>query len=352
MGLLFWDGVFRGGTAVLLVLLAWNFRRDWQRSLTARLGVLLTLAGLCYLFLPALPPAANHAWWRVPPHLLGMASPALFWLFATSWFDDDFEVRRWHGAIVAAVVVAGATSAYAGIPNGWPRWTMAISWPFPSLALTGLGIAAALRGRDNDLVEERRRVRLALALAIAASIIVIVAAEIMVNDWPPPPQWRLVTSLPLMATMLAVAISVFGWRDPALLAAPLRPIASVASPEADDSALLTRLQAEMTHERLYRQDGLTITAVAARLGVPEYRLRRAINQGLGARNFNAYLNGFRLAETQGALADLDQREVPILTIALDSGFGSLAPFNRAFRSANSCTPTEFRMRALGGSKTS
>ncbi|MBW3616123.1 MAG: hypothetical protein KY446_00015 [Proteobacteria bacterium] len=67
---------------------------------------------------------------------------------------------------------------------------------------------------------------------------------------------------------------------------------------------------------------MTLTAVAARLGVPEYRLRRAINQGLGARNFNAYLNGFRLAEARAALADPTQRTVPILTITLDAGFGA------------------------------
>ena len=102
----------------------------------------------------------------------------------------------------------------------------------------------------------------------------------------------------------------------------------------------------MTRERLYRQDALTITSVASRLKVPEYRPRRAINQGLGARNFNAYLNSFRLAEAQDALADPSQRDVPIVTIALDAGFGSLAPFNRAFRDANACTPTEFRARAL------
>jgi AraC-like DNA-binding protein len=40
--------------------------------------------------------------------------------------------------------------------------------------------------------------------------------------------------------------------------------------------------------------------------------------------------------------------VPILTIALDAGFGSLASFNRAFRLANGHTPSEFRARAGTG----
>ncbi|WP_371070074.1 helix-turn-helix domain-containing protein [Salmonella enterica] len=47
-----------------------------------------------------------------------------------------------------------------------------------------------------------------------------------------------------------------------------------------------------------------------------------------------------------ALADPAQREVPILTIALDAGFGSLGPFNRAFREAEGMTPSEFRSRAI------
>ncbi|HEY0052592.1 MAG TPA: helix-turn-helix domain-containing protein, partial [Caulobacteraceae bacterium] len=63
---------------------------------------------------------------------------------------------------------------------------------------------------------------------------------------------------------------------------------------------------------------------------------------LGYRNFNAYLNGWRLAEAKAALLDPAQREVPISTIALDAGFNSLGPFNRAFKAAEGATPSEFR----------
>jgi AraC-like DNA-binding protein len=98
----------------------------------------------------------------------------------------------------------------------------------------------------------------------------------------------------------------------------------------------------MEQDRLYREPGLAIGALAARLDVPEYRLRRLINQGLGHRNFAAYLNGFRLEETKAALADEGQAEVPILTIALDAGFNSLGPFNRAFKTATGLTPSEYR----------
>jgi AraC-like DNA-binding protein len=347
MGIEFWDGVLRGGTMVLLALLAWNFGKGWQVSLTSRLGVLLTVSGLGYLFLPALPAAANDALWRVPLHLSGMAAPALFWLFASSWFDDDFELRPVHRLAVVGLVGAGAISSYLGFPGHWPRPVLALFWPLPSLAFAALGVRAALRGRGDDLVELRRRMRLALAVSIGLLIMIVVGAELLATGWPPPGWWRLINSAALLILTVIVAFSVFGWRDAALLMPPVRQAPAVTAPEPDDSRLLTRLASEMTREKLYRQDSLTITAVAARLGVPEYRLRRAINQGLGARNFNAYLNRFRIDEAKAALGDPEQREVPVLTIALDAGFGSLAPFNRAFRAETGCTPTEFRAKSLG-----
>jgi AraC-like DNA-binding protein len=114
--------------------------------------------------------------------------------------------------------------------------------------------------------------------------------------------------------------------------------------------LVRRLERFMTSERGYRQEGLTIGALAAKLDLPEYRLRQVINEGLGHRNFNAFLNRYRIEEAKAALGDPEQREVPILTIALDAGFQSVGPFNRAFKTETGVTPTEFRRRALDKSK--
>ncbi len=100
----------------------------------------------------------------------------------------------------------------------------------------------------------------------------------------------------------------------------------------------------MTVDRAYRQEGLSIGQFALRLGLPEYRLRQLINQRLGYRNFASFLNFYRIADAKTALADPAQTEVPILTIALDAGFNSLGPFNRAFKAETGMTPSEFRRR--------
>jgi AraC-like DNA-binding protein len=67
---------------------------------------------------------------------------------------------------------------------------------------------------------------------------------------------------------------------------------------------------------------------------------------MGYRNFNAFLNRYRIDAVKQALADTMQSEVAILDIALAAGFQSLGPFNRAFKADTGMTPSEFRRNAL------
>ena len=99
----------------------------------------------------------------------------------------------------------------------------------------------------------------------------------------------------------------------------------------------------------WRQEGLTIGEVARRLDEPEHRLRRLINRRLGHRNFADFVNSFRIAAAKSRLADPGEARTTVATIAFDLGYGSLGPFNRAFRAATGATPTEWRRQALQAS---
>jgi AraC-like DNA-binding protein len=137
--------------------------------------------------------------------------------------------------------------------------------------------------------------------------------------------------------------------DPDLFGQPQRSVAkprsdtpSLQGEDARQAAALDRL---MREDRLYREEGLSVSSLALKLKLPEHRLRRLINQQLGHRNFNAFVNRWRLAEAKATLADPAQLPTPISTIALDAGFGSLGPFNRAFKADTGLTPTEYRAQA-------
>lgn len=95
----------------------------------------------------------------------------------------------------------------------------------------------------------------------------------------------------------------------------------------------------MAEDHAYRREGLTVASLAADLGMGEAALRALINQELGHRNFNDFLHHHRLQE---AAARLVAEDLPILTIVLECGYGSIGPFNRAFRQRFGMTPTEYR----------
>lgn len=106
-----------------------------------------------------------------------------------------------------------------------------------------------------------------------------------------------------------------------------------------------KLIAAMT-EGQYRAPSLTIATLASQLDTQEHRLRALINKQLGHRNFSSFLNGYRITEAKEKLSDRSLVDLPILTIAMDLGYGSLAPFNRAFRTETGLTPSDFRKEAI------
>src|SRR5690606_38125679 len=110
----------------------------------------------------------------------------------------------------------------------------------------------------------------------------------------------------------------------------------------DEHGLDDRILQVMTDQAAFTQPGLKVADVAHRLGAPEYKVTRCITGPLGFRNFNHMANHFRIAEAKRRLTDARLAHLPVLTIALDCGFGSIGPFNRAFKAETGMTPMHFR----------
>ncbi|MEY8828307.1 helix-turn-helix domain-containing protein [Sedimentitalea sp. XS_ASV28] len=71
-------------------------------------------------------------------------------------------------------------------------------------------------------------------------------------------------------------------------------------------------------------------------------VRRAINKGLGYRNFAQFINERRIEAARQILSDPARADIPILSIAYDVGFASVGTFNRAFRDQTGQSPSEYR----------
>ena len=93
---------------------------------------------------------------------------------------------------------------------------------------------------------------------------------------------------------------------------------------------------------VYRDMDFSLRQLSEHLSIPEHRLRAHINQQLGYRNFNDFVNQFRIAEVREKLSSDEYARIPVLTIAMDAGYRSLSTFNRAFKGIENITPKEFR----------
>jgi AraC-like DNA-binding protein len=347
------DLLARAGAGALLLLLAAVTMRDQGARVVGRLGAAFALGSAAFVVCTAAGFHAHPAIWAAPILALASGDNLVFWLFARALFDDVFRLRRWHGAAWLGIVALDMVLAYGLEPAGSPL----APWVHGALSLCALGFALLAVGQTlttwgADLVEPRRRIRPFVVGAAALFITLTALANLAQASGAPTPGLSLAQAFGLLAIVAVAAWSLLSAEDgQGLFAGPARAqageerIVRPQGPDGADAALVSALEQLMRVERMHRQDGLTIAELARRLGLPEYRLRRLINQALGHRNFNSFLNGYRLDEAKAALADPGQAEVPILTIALDAGFGSLGPFNRAFKAETGVTPTEFRRRA-------
>lgn len=342
----------RGAAIALSVLLAVLLLRDGRAIPAARYAALLALGGAAIQVTLAAPLVVDQSLWLLPLRILAFGNAPVFALVAFALFDDQFTLSWPHIGLWAGVTGLGLWAVYGTGHYAFPLFNGA------AILCVLSALAHVLAGRAGDLIEERRRLRLVFVMTVALFTAAISLTAILLHGGRDYPAFGYADAAGSLAIVFCFAVLLLSLTPGALfqamaqptpppLPAPERaaappPVESTPEDDPREKELLAALRRELDENRAYREENLGITALAGRLGVPEYRLRRLINQRLGHRNFAALLNGCRLDEVMAALDDEAQDGVPILTIALDAGFQSAGAFNRAFKARTGLTPTEYR----------
>lgn len=349
------DITFRFMTIAILLLIAALSIRDARHLLQGRLSTALCIS-LASMLANTLPEALDPPFaWSAIAWLLHTLNIGLLWLFGLSLMVDDFRLRAIHWVTLAAQFAVLS----AMLLTERAELSLPMFWLVIINRAIGLGVLAhlfwtSIKGYRDDLVEGRRRTRLWFMLAASVAAIVIVGgetAQYFVTGAAPDPEWFKVARVMIIFPITLFAVHWFLRLQPEqfLFEAVQPSVVSEPAIGPKDHATHARLVAAMEQDKLYRELGLGIGDLASKLTVPEHQLRALINKGLGYRNFAAFLNQYRLSEAKTALADPEQARTPILTIAMDAGYASLATFNRAFKSEEGVTPSAFRSEALANS---
>ena len=341
---------FRLTGLVLALLLTAVLLRDHARDGSARASVFVLAGVMGHLAVPLLLGGGAPPWIVRAGVLISLTVPFAFWLLAQVHFDDDFRGGPLHGLILVVVVGVGFASWLVDVEprlsgSASPSIASAFWTAAPRLLGMALVVHALIRtyiGAGSDLVVSRLRLRYGVLVVAGTYILLVLLAEVLLRDASSTAVAEKVHSAVLLATLFAVTFLTFRIAPPFL-----KPPALHSEAPAVDPKLVERLKTLMEVEQVFREEGLTIRALADRVGLPEHKLRELINTLLGFKNFNAFLHHYRIGEAQKVLTDPAQAHRGIAEIAYDVGYRSLATFNKAFKEMTGRTPKELRESSAG-----
>ena len=345
------DAVIRICTASIILLLAWLMFRDRQ-SVGLPATVFAPLAVCLSAFVVTNTPQPASLFGEFAngiAHFLSGFTVTFLWWFCLSCFDSRFHLR---GGVLAVGVV---WTIVAALDRGLFGNSVAGKGLSVLLVAMGFGIVGHLiwrliAERSGDLIQSRHDARIRVAVLLGGMLLLDLAADTVYGF-----AWRpLAFAMTQNAMILAFAL----WLAKRLLAT--RPnvltFRTGSSFETDagtlpfhhtesEKKLRRRLSNLIETQRIHLDPDLTFAAFVEQMGAPERTVRKLINHDLGFDHFRVFLNHYRVAEARRLLGEPDRVGVKLITIAFDSGFASLASFNRVFRAMEGCSPGEYRSTA-------
>lgn len=307
-----------------------------------------------------------------------------YWLLSRAMFRKQDAINWQHvlvaGSIALLIVASQGLSLLQQLwPAGQPLFTSSrviVNELLNLFSSTILMLTAweACRGYAQTQGAERRHRQLFLATFGSAVTVCAIIAKIWL------PAQGAALQMEVLSAGTAVAILVMTqWLIRQRFAAPTAESAGAAEPEHQpqaiansvqqelqaqpaqptaasgdstvatalsqaDLALFAQLQQLLFCDKLYLQANLRLTDVAQQLQVPEYRVSRLIRSQLHASNFNNFINTLRIEHAKSLLTDPAKQHWPVLVVGLESGFASVGPFTRAFKTQTGDTPNEYRLK--------
>lgn len=335
-----WELVLRGFAVGSLAAVTAGLWRSGIASIRIA-GLALTLSAAAYVFNSSALTRDVLGFASLPVHLLALGGAGWFWLFIVTLFEDRpiSPLTLTPGAILTAVGLVGWLGRQEMSSPIWIGHNL-IEAAFAIHAL--FVIASSWRG---DLVEARRRLRGPVLGVVTLYVLALSGFEIAEGLGLRQP-WFDLAGAAALAFMCGLGAVAFLRAEPGLFGSSAPPTPTSDGLDAGDRVLLTKLETLMAEGEAWRREGLTIGALATDVGAPEHKVRRLINDHLGFRNFAAFVNARRIDAAQRLLAEPSRARDSVSAIAFDLGFGSLGPFNRAFKEATGQTPTEWRRQRL------
>jgi len=318
-----------------------------QQNLIAVLAVSVNVCLAAYLLLTA--PIPDHYYGMLRGILLFFTevAPYLLWLLVLTLFKDNFQPMKiplWIKVLISLTLIWFLYFfAYMKGRGSFHQINhmIELSFIFHILFIT-------IKEFPDDLVEARRNARLVTVVYTCIYLILILLLELGDAALRDSTMFSL-----LNASLVLVSTSFFSWHYfKGRFTEQAKKMLTVEDQEDVIATPTIPLVFKNDNERLgqimlegfYQETQLSIKQLANKLKIPEHQLRELINKHLGFRNFSDFLSSYRIPAACAQLEDSTFIRKPILTIALELGYGSIATFNRTFKAHKGMTPKEYRSK--------
>lgn len=312
-----------------------HFRREhYPGQMFARamgLVLLLVLCGLqvahfAYLY-------ADLPWVTTLLYRFALFTVApVFFLFSQPLFSaqSSFSIRPAHLGHLLPVLLVPPVSADLALPMAF---------------IVGAGYLLWLAGKLYTLRAERKAFHWEMILLGAVFVIaLLVSAMGLIQTRLPEKLFFSLYAIAIGTAFLLVQIAL-GLRPQlpvdigeAVQTASNNYVSSTLT-HVDCDAALSKLAEAMQTTQAYRDTNLSLSSLAARLGLSTHQLSELMNRRLGL-SFSRYLREQRVAAAKHML--LDEPCASVLSIGLDVGFSSQSAFYQAFGEIEGTSPGQFR----------
>lgn len=280
----------------------------------------------------------NEAYWaHFGLWLFAESVPWTLWAFLRSVCRDNKDSFPFIFAPFALVLIANVYVVYT-------RFNAPLILHFSNgvnLLLLLMGLYELLYDIKSDLSNSRRRFRNIMIMILLSQILVIFYMEVTEPMWKNI-GWLFATRLVVLASSLFVSLLYFQASAEAISEIFYSGRGKKEKNRKTLSREAEKLIRLLEAETLYKNPDLSVAFLAKRMEVPEYKLRDLIRNELGFRNFNAFINKFRIEHAVRRFQE--DCDTPVAVIQFDSGFKCHPPFNRAFREIHGVSPGEYRNR--------
>ena len=281
--------------------------------------------------------------------ILGSVTCGLAWLLARALFRPAHQMEIWPFVVVGGMFITGLVVVLAkpwandaGLVGQFIRMSGNAHGLASSTVLL-LALVEGLAGFRKALPKEEARFRMIFTAGYGLMLLAGVVWLRGAMDGSFAAVWgdHIRTACALVALFGGGLAVWYRGKHPLPVLADRR-VKRKSIVSAEDEELAVRIRGALADEAFLTGPDLKLADLAKRLGEADYKVTKAITGALGFQNFNRLINHHRIELAKSRLAADENRPLPVLTIALDCGFGSIGPFNRAFRDETGMTPTEFR----------